>query len=127
VGLKAVSLESRLSKTETAAPLSVGDYPTKTLFDKGLQGCPLTMGHLARVFKKTVRYLYGCLHMALYIILYGKMSRECFCRLGRLIPARILLFGFLGAFHLVIALVETSTSGRILHLIDLSNSWHLET
>jgi hypothetical protein len=42
------------------------------LFDEGFQGCPLLVRQLAGLCKETVWYLYGCLHMASHITLYGK-------------------------------------------------------
>jgi hypothetical protein len=44
------------------------DNPAETLFDKGLQGSPLSVGHLAGFFKETVWYLYGRFHTANHII-----------------------------------------------------------
>jgi hypothetical protein len=34
------------------------------------------VGHLSRFFKQTIRYLYGCLHISLYIMPYGNMSSK---------------------------------------------------
>jgi hypothetical protein len=44
------------------------------LFDKRFQCCLLTLSQLPGLFKKTIWYLYGCLHMANHIISYGMMS-----------------------------------------------------
>ena len=33
-----------------------------------------SLGQLTHFFKKAVRYLYGCLHMASHIMRYGNMS-----------------------------------------------------
>jgi len=74
--LKAVSLESNLSKPKALPAFAVGDDLSKTLFDKDLQGRSITVGHLSRFFKQTIRYLYACLHISLYIILYGNMSNK---------------------------------------------------
>ena len=74
--LKAISLESGLSKPEALSAFAVGDDLSKTLFDKDLQGRSITVGHLSRFFKQTVGYLYACLHISLYIILYGNMSNK---------------------------------------------------
>jgi hypothetical protein len=74
--LKAVSLESNLSKPKALSALAVGDDFSETFFDKDLQGRSITVGHLSRFFKQTIRYFYGCLHMSLYIILYGNMSNK---------------------------------------------------
>ena len=74
--LKAVSLESNLSKPKILSAFAVGDDLSKTLFDKDLQGSSITVGHLPRFFKQAVRYLYACLHISLYIILYGNMSNK---------------------------------------------------
>jgi hypothetical protein len=63
--LKAVSLETNLSKPEALSAFAVGDDLSKTLFDKDLQGRSITVGHLSRFFKETIRYLYGCLHISL--------------------------------------------------------------
>jgi hypothetical protein len=32
-------------------------------------------GKFPRLFQEAIRYLYGCLHMANHITLYGRMSR----------------------------------------------------
>jgi len=74
--LKAVSFATNLSKPEALSALAVGDDLSKTLFDKDLQSRSITVGHLSRFFKKTIRYFYGCLHISLYIILYGNMSNK---------------------------------------------------
>jgi hypothetical protein len=74
VRLKAVSLESDLSKPEALSAFTVGDDLSETLFDKDLQGRSVTVGHLSRFLEKTVRNLYGCFHKYLYIIVYGNMS-----------------------------------------------------
>ena len=74
--LKAVSLESSLSKPKALPAFAVGDDLSKTLFDEDLQGRSITMGHLPRFFKQTIRYFYGCLHIYLCIILYGNMSNK---------------------------------------------------
>ncbi len=72
--LKAVSLESNLSKPKALSAFAVGDDLSKTHFNKILQGRSITVGHLSRFFKQTIRYFYGCLHISLYIISYGNMS-----------------------------------------------------
>jgi hypothetical protein len=74
--LKTVSLEGNLPKPKRLSALSVGDDLSETFFDKNLQGGSITVGHLSRFFKQTVRYLYGCLHISLYIVLYGNMSNK---------------------------------------------------
>jgi len=74
--LKAISLESRLSEPEAPSALAVGDDFSKTLFDKDFEGRSITVGHLSRLFKQTIRYLYACFHISLYIILYGSMSNK---------------------------------------------------
>ena len=51
IGLQTISLERSLAKPEGIAPLAVGDYPAKPLFDEGLEGYPLSLGHLASLFK----------------------------------------------------------------------------
>jgi len=76
VGLKAVSLESNLSKSEALSAFSVGDDLSKTLFDKDLQGRSVTVGHLSRFLKNTIRYLYGCFYIYLCIAIHGDMSNE---------------------------------------------------
>lgn len=72
--LQSVSLESGLSESETAAALALRKGPTETLFDNRFYGSLLTLCQLPHFFVKTIWYLYGCLHMANHIILYGKMS-----------------------------------------------------
>jgi hypothetical protein len=74
--LKAVSLESNLSKAKALSAFALGDDLSKALFDKTLQGRSITVGQLSRFFKQTIRYLYGCFHTFLYIILYGNMSNR---------------------------------------------------
>jgi len=74
--LEAISLESGLSKPEALSAFAVGDNLSKTLFDKNLEGRSITVGHLSRFFKQTIRYLYACLHISIYIILYGSMSNQ---------------------------------------------------
>jgi len=76
MGLKAVSFESNPSKPKALSAFAVGDDLSKTLFDKDLQGRSITVGHLPRFFKQAVRYLYTCLHISLYITLYGNMSNK---------------------------------------------------
>jgi hypothetical protein len=76
MGLKAISLEGGLSKSEALSAFAVGDDLSKTLFDKDLQGRPIAVGHLPRFFKQTIRDLYGCLHMPRYIVMYGNMSNK---------------------------------------------------
>jgi hypothetical protein len=83
--LKAISLESGLSKPEALSAFAVRDDLSKALLDKDLQGRSITVGYLSRFFKQTIRYLYGCLHISLYTILYGNMSSR---KIGAPVPFR---------------------------------------
>jgi hypothetical protein len=73
--LDAIAFECGLSKSKTPALLSIRDDPAKPLFDKGLKGGSLSMGYLACLFKEAIGYLYGCLHISIYIARYAKMAR----------------------------------------------------
>ena len=75
VRLQPVALESGLPEPEATAALTFRDSSAETLFDNGLHGCLLSVCQLSHFFKKTVWYLYGCLHMVNHITLYGNMSR----------------------------------------------------
>jgi len=76
VGLKSFSSERALAELELA-PLPVFRYDTaKAFFHKGLKGRVFFGGKLAGLFQQAIGYLYGCLHMANHIILYGRMSRR---------------------------------------------------
>ena len=74
VRLQPVALESGLPEPEATAALTFRDSPTEALFDNGLHCCSLSVCQLSHLIIKTVWYLYGCLHMANHITLYGKMS-----------------------------------------------------
>ena len=76
VRLQPVAIESGLPEPEATAALMFRDSSAETLFDNGLHGCLLSVCQLSHFFKKTVWYLYGCLHMVNYITLYGNMSRH---------------------------------------------------
>ena len=78
VRLQPVALESGLPEPEATAALTFRDSPAETLFDNGLHGCLLSVCQLSHFFKKTIWYLYGCLHMVNHITLYGKMSSKDF-------------------------------------------------
>ena len=73
--LQPVALERGLPEPEAAAALTFRDSSAETLFDNGLHGCLLSVCQLSHFFKKAVWYLYGYLHLANHIKLYGKMSR----------------------------------------------------
>ena len=75
VRLQAVSLETGLPESETAAALALRKGPTETLFDNSSYGSLFSLCQLPHLFVKGIWYLDGCLHMANHIILYGKMSR----------------------------------------------------
>lgn len=72
--LQAVALESGPSETELTTPFAFGDNPAQTLFDKGLQSCPLSVGQLTGFLKEAIWYLYGCFHMSNHIIVSNQMS-----------------------------------------------------
>lgn len=55
-------------KTFALAAMPLGNNPTKPFLDQGFKSCLLLLGDSARLFKKAIRYLYGCLHMANHII-----------------------------------------------------------
>jgi hypothetical protein len=74
VRLQPVSLEGGFPESETAAALSLRKGPTETLFDNGFYGSLLSLCQLSHFFVKIIWYLYGRLHMANHITLYGKMS-----------------------------------------------------
>jgi hypothetical protein len=87
VRLQPVSLESGLPEPETATALTLRKGPTKTLFDNGFYGSLLSLCQLPHFFVKTIWYLYGCLHMANHITLYGKMSSDSINHdLGKVAP-----------------------------------------
>ena len=87
VRLQPAAFESGLPEPETAAALTFRDSSTETRFDNGLHCCVLSVCQLSHFFMNTVWYLYGCLHIANHIILYGKMSsnssKECRVARGR--------------------------------------------
>jgi hypothetical protein len=87
VRLQPAAFESGLPEPETAAALTFRDSSTETRFDNGLHCCVLSVCQLSHFFMNTVWYLYGCLHKANHIILYGKMSsnssKECRVARGR--------------------------------------------
>jgi hypothetical protein len=68
MSLQSVAFECSLSEPEAVTSLVLRNDPAETLFDKGLHGGPLSVGHLSGFFKEAVWYLYGCLHMANHII-----------------------------------------------------------
>jgi hypothetical protein len=74
--LQSFSLETGLPESERTAVLTFGKGPTETLFDNGFYGSLFSLCELPHFFIKTVWYLYGCLHMANHIILYGKISSK---------------------------------------------------
>ncbi len=65
--LETVALESGLSQAEPATPFAFRDNPAETLFDKGLESCPLSVSQLASLLKEAIWYLYGCFHMYSHI------------------------------------------------------------
>jgi hypothetical protein len=73
--MKAIPFEGSLSQPEISPPFAFRDDPTKTLFDEGFQGGLLPVGNLAGFFKKSIRYLYGRLHMFYHIIFYANMQQ----------------------------------------------------
>lgn len=72
--MKAIPFEGGLSQPKTSPPFTFRDDPTQTLFDEGLQRCLLPVGNLAGFFKKSIRYLYGRLHISNHIMLYANMQ-----------------------------------------------------
>lgn len=70
MGLQARAFETGFSELEAGTPFAFGNNPAEALFHEGPQGRPLSMSQLTGIFKKTIWYLYGCLHIALYINKY---------------------------------------------------------
>jgi hypothetical protein len=71
--LQTVSLETGLSESERLAMVTLGKGPAEVFFDDGFYGSLLPLCQLPHFFVETVRYLYGCLHMANHITSYAKM------------------------------------------------------
>ena len=69
--LKASPPKSGLAEPEAAALPVLGDNMAEPLFDEGFQGCLFPLRQFARFGKEAVWYLYGCLHIASHITLYG--------------------------------------------------------
>jgi hypothetical protein len=76
VRLQPGAFESGLPETEATAALTFRDRPAEALFDNGFHCCSLLVCQLSHLIIKTVWYLYGCLHMANHIKLYGQMSSD---------------------------------------------------
>ena len=72
--LKSLSFERSFAELEPGPPLAFGDDTTKTFFHKRFQRRTLLICKPASLFQKAIRYLYGRLHMANHIMLYGSMS-----------------------------------------------------
>ena len=72
--LQAFPFERGFAKLEAFTLTVFGDDPAEPGLDKGFHGCVLLPRHVARFLEKAIRYLYGCLHMANHIMLYGRMS-----------------------------------------------------
>jgi len=74
VRLQSFSLESGLTKPEVTAALPLRNNTAETLFDKSLDCRLFALGQFPHLIIKTIRYLYGCFHMANHITSYGMMS-----------------------------------------------------
>ena len=72
--LQTISFEGGLAEPEIAALLAFRYDPPQPFLNKGLHSCTLFVSQFPRLFKKVVRYLYGCLHMGIYISMYGRGS-----------------------------------------------------
>jgi hypothetical protein len=73
--LQAFPFECGFSEPESVASLALSNNPAETLFDEGLQGGSLSVGHFAGFLKEAVWYLYGRFHMADHITAHSNMSR----------------------------------------------------
>ena len=69
--LQSSAFKGCLAKFEPAALFALGYNPAQTFLDEGFQGGSLPMRQLARFFKNTIWYLYGCFHMYNHFIVYG--------------------------------------------------------
>jgi hypothetical protein len=76
VRLETIAFECSLSELEVTPTLPFRHNLAQALFYDDLHGCALLVGKCSNLFKKAIRYLYGCLHMANHIIAYGKSSRS---------------------------------------------------
>ena len=70
-GLQPFAIDARIPQLETAPPFSFSDNLPEPLFYQHFQSRLILQCYLTRFFEKTVRYLYGRLHMANHIAIDG--------------------------------------------------------
>lgn len=70
LGLETIALERRVAKLEGPLSLAVRENASKSLFNQGADGRMLAGRKTLRLFKQSLRNLYGRLHMGRHIILH---------------------------------------------------------